>query len=298
MSPRRRPTGHRAVSRRRDDAPPLDGLDTGGRRKEVLSSAAVILAGVLLVIGFGFVATRAMVHRDEALPPVDPPAPALGDLTLPSAGSPGLIPLGSASPSPSPTPPKSPVFRSPTPDPGRVVITQADVPAAVDLSAEGAADWVHWGLNGTFSLERAAGGGFKILEGAPTAPRFRHELSPQRFSWAGGSPVAASTGTNTGIRTCGKDNGFTLSVPAGPDTRTLRLYVGSLAARGKLTARLSTGTAGGSIVLDQRTGTLRTAVLTVAYHAPKNGQVRLSWTTDATYGKGCGGVALEAATLR
>jgi hypothetical protein len=71
-----------------------------------------------------------------------------------------------------------------------------------------------------------------------------------------------------------------------------------LAARGKLTARLSTGPADGSIVLDQQTGTLRTAVLTVVYHAPKSGQVQLTWTTEATYGTGCGGVALEAATLR
>ncbi|MEV4348869.1 hypothetical protein AB0J83_30805 [Actinoplanes sp. NPDC049596] len=295
MSPRRRPTGHRAGLRR----PTPDGLEASGHRKEVLSSAAVILAGVLLVIGFGFVASRAMVHKDEALPPVDPPAPALGDLRLPSAsGSDGLIPLGSASPSPPPTSPKPPVFRSPSVDPGSVRITRAAVPSVVDLSAAGSADWVHWGLDGTFSLERDKDGGFKILEGAPTAPRFRHELSAEKFTWNGGSPVAASAGTPTGIRTCGKGNGFTLSAPAGPTPRTLSLYVGSLAARGKLTARLSTGTAGGSIVLDQQTGTLRTAVLTVAYHAPKSGQLRLTWTTEATYGTGCGGVALEAATLR
>ncbi|GAA0509856.1 hypothetical protein Ade02nite_53140 [Paractinoplanes deccanensis] len=296
MPPRRRLTGHRAGPRRRAAAPPLDGLDGSSRRNEVLSSAAVILAGVLLVIGFGFVATRAMVHQDE--PPADPPAPALGDVQLPSVGPQGLIPLGSPSPSPSPAAPKSPVFRSPTPPPATVRIEQSAVPAVVDLSAEGTADWVHWGLDGTFSLERDSGGGFKILEGAPTAPRFRHELSPQKFTWTGGSPVASSTGTPTGIRTCGKGNGFTLSAPAGTTPRTLRLYVGSLAARGKLTARLSTGAAGASMVLDQRTGTLRTAVLAVTYQAPKSGQVQLTWTTDAAYGNGCGGVALEAATLR
>jgi hypothetical protein len=298
LSPRRRHRAESTGGRRRLGPPTPDGLPERSRRNEFLSSAAVILAGVLVVIGFGFIATRAMIDREDPLPPQDPPAPALGDLRLPSAGSQGLIPLGSPSPSPSPSRTTPPVFRSPTPDPGSVRLDQDAVPPVVDLPAEGKSDWVHWGLNGTFSLERDKDGGFKVLEGAPTAPRFRHELSPQQFTWTGGSPAASSGGTKSGIRTCGKGNGFTLSAPAGPTPRVLKLYVGSIAARGKLTARLSSGTAGGSIVLDQRTDSLRTAVLTVAYDAPRNGQLKLTWATDATYGRGCGGVALEAATLR
>ncbi|MCO8271430.1 hypothetical protein M1L60_12570 [Actinoplanes sp. TRM 88003] len=288
---RRRRTGHRARP---------SGFAEGGRQwNEVLSSAAVILAGVLVVIGFGFVAVRGLKGNDEPAPPIDPPAPALGDLRLPpptgSSNGQGLIPLGSASPSPPPSPTK--VATVPPPSRDQLRLAQDPVPSLVNLSAEGESDWVHWGLDGTFSLERDKKGEFRILEGAPTAPRFQHTLSPQKFKWTGGDPVAASDGTTTGIRTCGQGNGFTLTAPAGPTPRVLKLYVGVFAARGKLTARLSTGESTGTTVLDQRGDTLRTAVLTVAYQAPRSGQVRLSWTTDAAYGKGCSGVALEAATL-
>jgi hypothetical protein len=156
---------------------------------------------------------------------------------------------------------------------------------------------VHWGLGGTFALERDKKGEFRILEGAPTAPRQQHALSPQRFRWTGGDPVSTSDGTPTGIRTCGKGNGFTLSAPAGTTPRVLKLYVGVVAGRGKLTARLTTGDSTGTTVLEQRAEALRTTVLSVAYQAPRPGQLRLTWSTDAAYGKGCSGVTLEAATL-
>jgi hypothetical protein len=223
---RRRQTGHRAPHagiRRR--AAVLALMEPGQRRREIISSAAVILAGVLVVIGFGVVASRAMQSgKTPANVPV-PAAPALGGIVPPS--STGAIPLESPSASPSPSlttaaPTTPPVSRDPVPDQGSIVLARGSVPATVDLSAEGSRDWVHWGEDGTFSLERDKDGGFTILEGAPTAPRFRHALSPQRFRWTGGDPVSRSEGTPTGIRTCGKDNGFTLSVPAGRSARTLR----------------------------------------------------------------------------
>jgi hypothetical protein len=157
---------------------------------------------------------------------------------------------------------------------------------------------VHWGQDGTFSLERDADGGFDILEGAPTAPRVRHSLSPQRFAWSGGKPVARSDGTTTGIRTCGKGNGFTLTAPAGRADRTLRVYVGAFAARGRLEARLSTG--GETVVgrLEERDDKLATAVFRVTYRAPKDGTLKLNWVTEDSFDRDCGGVALQAATLR
>ncbi|MBM2622675.1 hypothetical protein JIG36_44970 [Actinoplanes sp. LDG1-06] len=252
----------------------------------------MILAGVLVVIGFGFVAARGLNSGPEEAPP----APALGDVrppTLPSDQ--GLIPL--LSPTPKPSPSTTPATSAPPPSRDVLRVAQGPVPEKVDLSEDGESDWVHWGLEGTFSLERDKGGKFRILEGAPTAPRFRHSLSPQAFTWTGGDPVATAAGTKTGIRTCGEGNGFTLTAPAGTTPRILKIYLGVVSGRGKLTARLTTGDSTGSTVLDNPGGTLRTAVVTVAYQAPRSGQVRLTWNTDSAYGKGCGGVALEAATL-
>jgi len=282
-------------------------MESTGRRgwNEIASSAAVILAGVIVVVGFGFIASRAIgSHNDNPLPD-PPPTAALGGVDLPSA-SPGVIPLGSPTPSPTttapPPPPKSPPATTRKtdrpPDNGAIAISTGGVPGTVDLTAEGTRDWVHWAEEGTFSLERDKDGGFAILEGTPSAPRFRHALSPSLFKWTGGDPVDHSDGTTTGIRTCGAGNGFTISAPAATSNRTLRLYVGVLAAKGKLSASLTAGSATASATLEQRGGTFDAAVFTLTYRAPKAAKINLSWTTTQAFGNGCGGVALEAATLR
>jgi hypothetical protein len=265
--------------------PPADGRGWS----EFLSSASVILAGVLVVVGFAFIAARAIRGDDSpgALPDAPDPTPAEVTQAPPSQA---LIPLESPSP-------HTTTVR-PAPDPGAVAISRADVPATVDLSAEGTQDWVHWGGGGTSAPERDKKGRFAILEGAPVAPRFRHAMSPQRFGWSGGDPVAASAGTPTGIRTCGEDEGFTLSAPAGTKIQVLRLYVGVLAGKGRLEAKLSNGRAAATAGLEQRGGELRTAVLTVTYRAPRDGRLTLKWITQEEFGPGCGGVALQAATLR
>jgi hypothetical protein len=270
---------------------------------EIASAAAVILAGVIVVVSFGFIASRALRSNNDNPLPDPPPTAALGGITLPSA-SPGLIPLGSPSPSPTTTAPPSSAVPSATskqttrpPENGAIAITTGGVPSTVDLTAEGARDWVHWGEEGTFSLERDKNGGFAILEGTPSAPRFRHAFSPSLFRWTGGDPVDHSDGTTTGIRTCGAGNGFTITAPATTADRTLRLYIGVLAAKGTLSARLSAGSATASATLEQRDGTFRPAVFTLTYRAPKAAKINLSWTTTQAFGDGCGGVALEAATL-
>jgi hypothetical protein len=282
-------------------------LDGDGRRRwtEFAMPAAVILAGVLLVVAFGFIINRAMRSgHDDTVPAVQPPA--LGQAPIDPTDQ-GVIPLPSPSDSPPPSrsgtpsppaPTRPPQRTTPPPDHGSVSLRRSGVAPLVDLSAEGTRDWVHWGEESTFSLERDKAGGFKVLEGSPTAPRFRHVLSPQRFSWRDGAPVDHSDGTASGIRTCGKGNGFTLSAPASKTTRTLRLYVGVLAGRGRLDATLSTGGADSSARLEQRGSSLATAVFTVTYRAPKDGTLKLNWVTEQAFSSDCGGVALEAATLR
>jgi hypothetical protein len=291
-------------SGRRGAAVPTALLD--GRRRslsEYAMPAAVILAGVLIVVAFGFIINRAMRSDDnEALPQPQPPALG-GAATLPPADQ-EIIPLPSPSATDSATPGAPATSRpparktAPPPDNGSIKIVRAAVPSLVDLSAEGSRDWVHWGEQSTFSLERDKNGKFAILEGSPVAPRFRHGLSPQKFSWQDGSPVDHSDGTPTGIRTCGKNNGFTISVPATDSSRTLRLYLGVLGGRGRLDAKLSTGGGTTSTKLEQRANSLLTSVFVVTYRAPRDGKLNLNWVTEAAFNSDCGGVALEAATLR
>jgi hypothetical protein len=261
-------------------------LQDSGRRRftEFLMPASVILAGVLVVVAFGFIINRAMDHQDDndaGQLPLPPPA-----FTVPSGDSSddssdqAVIPIPSepSSASPSTTRPTEPPPTSRTRPPQEVVIERGAVPSLVNLSAEGDRDWVHWGQQNKFSLERDSDGDFQILEGAPKAPRFRHEKSPQRFSWRGGSPVESTDGVSS--------------------TRVLRLYVGVQAARGRLEAKLSAGGDADTATLENRDGDLGTAVFTVTYRSSRDGKLNLSWITAESFSDDCGGVALEAATLR
>jgi hypothetical protein len=38
-------------------------------------------------------------------------------------------------------------------------------------------------------------------------------------------------------------------------------------------------------------------VYTLTYHAPKTAKISVRWVTQQEFGDGCGGVALQAATL-
>jgi hypothetical protein len=296
------PTAGRHSSGRDAAAVPAALLQSPSTRRlgEFLMPASVILAGVLLVVAFGYLIVNRSERREPTAASMPVPAPpALGSVPLAPTDQ-AVIPLPSptsSSPSPSPTPSKPPTSRPPAAV-NQIGIARAAVPDRVNLSAEGTRDWVHWGQRGTFALERDADGDFQILEGAPTAPRHRHDLSPQTFSWTGGNPVSETRDTTTGIRTCGEDNGFRLTVPATKASRTLRVYVGAVAARGRFEAKLSTGGGTRSATFEQRDDSMATAVFVVSYRGTRDGTLSLNWVTENSFDDDCGGVALQAATLR
>lgn len=251
--------------------------------REHLGPAVVILVGVLIVV---LVGVAAMVSRESGHPEADPAVGAVTDPTLEQVP----IPLPSPSISTSPAPINA------------ITIEKGSVPDTVDLSGEGKIDWVHWGEDGTYSLERDAKGGFAILEGTPSAPRQRHTLSPENFTWTGGTPAASDDGTDSGVRTCGAGNGFTLTAPATTEPRKLRLYLGVSGARGLLKLKLTTGEliTGEPELTDRITendSTMTTARYTISYRATKPGKISVEWITEKSFDSDCGGVALQAATL-
>ncbi|BCY07991.1 hypothetical protein L3i22_030790 [Actinoplanes sp. L3-i22] len=271
------------LRRRRLEVP--DVLLKPGKRqwREHLGPAMVIMVGVLVVVLVGI---AALVSRNSGHSDADPAAGALIDPTLDQVP----IPLPSPSVSTSPAPINA------------ITIEQGTVPDIVDLSDEGKIDWVHWGENGLYSLERNATGGFAILEGTPSAPRQRHTLSPERFRWTGGAPAADNAGTTSGVRTCGAGNGFTLSAPATPEPRKLRLYLGVSGAEGLLKLKLTTGsliTGGDSVTsrIVEEKSSMTTAKYTISYRSTKPGKISIEWITEKSFDSDCGGVALEAATL-
>jgi hypothetical protein len=305
------PADRHDTASRSDSAVPAVLLKPASSRHEFLVPSSVILAGVLAVVAVAVALNWGMRRADDvSAQPVVPP-PVIGAQPLAPAGEwnlPTPAPSRPTGARPSTTPSGDVPGRDGTPrppsrskvedpPPNALAIGRSDVPRTVDLSAEGTRDWVHWGLTNTFSLERRKTGGFAILEGTPDAPRHRHALSPQRFVWKDGAPVTATSGTANGIRTCGARNGFTLTTASGTDYRTLRIYAGVKDGRGRLTAMLSTGgtTVAGSL---EARGPMRTAVFTLSFKSPRKGTLTVTWVTERSDDPTCGGVALQAATLR
>src|SRR5829696_547096 len=86
-----------------------------------------------------------------------------------------------------------------------VNFTKLETNAIVDLSKEGAIDWIHWGLDSETSQNRKMGVGSEISDfsvvyatnGFAFAYRYADNLNG--FSWSDGFPRRAATNTPTGI---------------------------------------------------------------------------------------------------
>jgi hypothetical protein len=265
-----------ALPERRPDVP-AELLDDGRRRwQEHLAPGAVILIGVLAVVSFGLVIkSRSGADPDPSLA-VPNPGPTAEQVP---------IPLPSASASPTRRPVNSITFE------------RGSVPDVVNLPTEGTSDWVHWGEQGKFAMERKAEGEFAILEGTPTAARTRSDAGPESYRWTGGSPMSSARGVTSGVRLCGEGDGFTLSAPAGTVGSRLRLFVGVSSGQGLLQLQLSTG---GEVVSDRvtvRGSEITTASYTVNYRATGTGKISIKWITEESFGGNCGGVVLYAAAL-
>lgn len=220
----------------------------------------------------------------EATIPLEPftPAPALST----STGATAVSPVPAKTRTRPPTAGTAPVKPA-------LTVTAGPVPALVDLSAEGTRDWVHFGLTEPGSINRRDGGD-TIEDLGTTGNRGRYDNNPQLFSWTGGRPAGTAFRTPTGVYACGEGSGFTLRVPAGPATRTLRLYAGVWMAGGRLTTTLNGLT---------RTSTLenRDAISTnrfvIRFRAPAGSKLTVTWKTTDSYHPTCGNVDMQAATL-
>lgn len=94
----------------------------------------------------------------------------------------------------------------------------ATPPAIVNLTSEGTADWIHWGLIDETSINRKSGvtpmlGDYTIIG---TSPVRRYDDNPSGFTWSDGTPTASVANTPTYLYVTGVGNGFEYSVPADP----------------------------------------------------------------------------------
>ena len=165
--------------------------------------------------------------------------------------------------------------------------------AATNITAEGSADWVHWGDS---SLNRKAGvtaqiGNYSIA-GSGTASAYGND--PRPLAWTGGTPTASSSNNTNGVFITGLQNGFVITAPADTTPRTLSVHVGGLNSGGTLTAHLSDGSAPDFVDTTNSTSGQYDRNYTLTYSAGTSAQsVTVTWKMTS----GTGNVTLSAAAL-
>jgi hypothetical protein len=173
------------------------------------------------------------------------------------------------------------------------------LPSSVDLTAEGALDWAHWGLSADDDYDHKSDGNGAIADVQlfGNGQRHRYTDNPIAFDWLDGTPTAIGKSTTTGIYTDGLGSGFRLQVPADNALHTLRLYVGGWRSGATLLAHLDDGSA--PDYRDDSLADLSTnwvAVYTIDYRAAGASTLTVTW--EMSTGFGPGNSSLQAATLR
>nr|WP_246382694.1 hypothetical protein [Micromonospora jinlongensis] len=275
------------------------------RRRWAVEGAAVLACLVVLVAYLG--------SRSDPEPD-DGQGGRSGDVTAGAARSPGLPATdgrtGEAGPAmpglrprqrpPSPEPTQStsaPAPPPPSPEAPALSVTQAEMPAEVDLTAVGARDWMHWGERGGTSTVRKRAGSGEIADEGGAGRRVGWDGNQEHVRWSDGSSQRSASDSSNGVYTCGAGNGFRLAVVGSGESRTVQLYAGTWMARGRLDARLSTGGPVRTAVLeDPYTG--KSAQFTVRFTLPKGAKLLLTWTVEKVFTPHCGNVGLQAVAVR
>ncbi|GIM96809.1 hypothetical protein Ato02nite_086020 [Paractinoplanes toevensis] len=260
-----------------------------GQRVLVASAA---FAGLALAATVVVVVARRQDEPVASAPPTavpwEPFTPSPAVTVLP----PDPLPASVVSDSPSATVVPS---RRPTATATAVLsLAVADVPGTVDLAAEGTRDWVHWGLESAEALDRKSRGTGEIQDDRGTSARGRYDNNPELFGWSGGTPTGAAGRTPTGVYSCGAGSRFTLRVPAGAATRTLRFYAGVWMAEGQMTVSLAGKRATASL---ENREAIRTGRFTIRFRAPAGNELVVTWTARKVFHPTCGNIDMQAATL-
>ena len=170
----------------------------------------------------------------------------------------------------------------------------------VNLTDEGALDWVHWGLSGAGEVNRKKTatkqiGNLTTINGG-SLPRGTSNLT--RYSWIDGSPATSINNTNAGVRAYGEGKGFSFSVPANTNLRTVTVYVGAKNVSARLEAYLSDNpTQVYTAQINQLSGVTSQAVR-LDFNAASSGQTLfVRYVLDSKPGS-TGWISLEAATLQ
>lgn len=165
----------------------------------------------------------------------------------------------------------------------------------VDLTNEGILDWAHWGYGAANGFDHKATG-TALTDASATVTKVAIGSVTATATWSDGTPHPSATnvGTGVGVQAPGV---LQLTIPAGAQPRTLRLYCGNKNSTARLDLTLSDGSAPAYSDTQVAGGTALHLEYTITFNAASDGQtLNLSWT-DLNDGNG-GFAMLMSATLQ
>jgi hypothetical protein len=164
--------------------------------------------------------------------------------------------------------------------------------ATANLTTAGSADWVHWGDT---VLNRKSGVGPQIgnYTVVGSEPVMSYTNDARALSWSDGTPNASGS-NNDGLYVFYAQNGFSFTVPADGNTRTLSVYVGGWLTGGILTAHLSDLSAPDYVDITPVATSTYDRNYTLTFTAASPGQtLTVSWVATS----GAGNVTWSGAAL-
>jgi hypothetical protein len=164
----------------------------------------------------------------------------------------------------------------------------------VDLTNEGTLDWAHWGYGGANGFDHKATG-TALTDASATVTKVAIGSVTATATWSDGTPHQSATnvGTGVGVQAPGV---LQLTIPAGVQPRTLRLYCGNKNSTARLDVALGDGSAPAYSDTQTASGAALHLEYTITFNAASDGQtLNVSWTDVNDSG---GGFAmLMSATL-
>jgi hypothetical protein len=174
-------------------------------------------------------------------------------------------------------------------------------PRNVNLTAEGTADWAHWGHTSSTSFNHKSHVQQQISDftrlGDNPVDRYTNNFTS--FTWTDGTPIEEVVNSTTGVFVTGFSNGFEITLPADTARRTLNVYAGLYGAAGRFQAFLSDASA--KAYVDTSLSNFygdSYAVYTLSYAAASAGQtLSVRYKSRLLLDYDYGNVTLQAASL-
>jgi hypothetical protein len=161
-----------------------------------------------------------------------------------------------------------------------------------NLTAEGTADWIHWGDS---VLNRKAGVTAQISNYTVvgSGPVNGYSNDPRALSWTDGAPTPSGS-NNNGSYINFTGNGFSFTVPADTSPRNLTVHLGGWASGARFTAHLSDGSAPDFVDSTTPPSGQYDRNYALTYNASSAGQtLKISWVLISS----AGNVTLNGAAL-